>query len=228
MKHIYLLLVVPLFFAISDVSGQSFSFHGGFSPLYTIGTHFSVKADIVNSNKWVYAINYSLLKYTSVNISISKRVGLHQVNETDKTLIDFLEFNRGYPIQDQEVDKRPENLVHRLSLFGGYKLVDNKDFIVKIYGGPHFTMDRTILSNLTADISQITINEGDNPQPIRYTDFQVYRSWDVGFGGRAEAEYKLFQNVSIGVSSQMYYDLLLGFKALVFSGGVTYHFSQTN
>jgi len=213
---------------VNEAKSQSFSFHGGYSPLYAIGTHYSAKADIVNGKKWVYAINYSLIKYTSFDGSISERVGLHQVNENDKALIDFPEFNRGYPSQDQEQDRRPDNLVHRFSLFGGYKLLNNKDFIVKIYSGPHFTMDRTILSNLTADISQITLNEGDSPQPIRYNDFQVLRSWDVGIGGRAEAEYKLFQNVSIGVSSQMFFDLLQGFCALVFSGGITYHFSQSN
>jgi len=227
MKLIYFQFIYLYCSIFYYAHGQSFSFHGGYRPNNLIGTHFSVKADVYSTKKWTFATTYTLVKYQDWPANLDSKVGFHIQNDNDQTIIPFPELKRGYAFQNQERDRRPRNLYHRFSLFAGYKFLNNKHFITNLYFGPHLSLNRTILSNVTSENAPVILNEGDDEKIFSYTDYQIYRSWDVGVGSRLEAEYKLFQNVSIGLSSQMFFDVLQEGIDLVVGGGITYHFTPS-
>lgn len=148
------------------------------------------------------------------------------MNKRDKTLFNLPELRRGYIIQSGDRDFRPRDLWHRLSFFAGYKFIDSKNISTNLYLGPHLSLGRSILDNVSDEDAPMILFEGEELQMLPYNDFQILRSWDVGMGARLEAEYKLFQNVSIGFSSQMFFDFLQEGIDLIVGGGITYHFSS--
>lgn len=229
MKIFLFVLMSLLMFTISkDLCAQSFSFHGGFKPDFSPGSHFSIKCDIRQNGRWKLAVNYALVKFTYTYAKPNVGIGLHLENKRDQTIIDFPELDRGYVIQKKEIDLRPREIYHHFSIFIGYNLLNSDDFISNIYLGPHFSLNRDIDYDLSSEIATITINDGDEPKNIYYNDYAIYRSWDLGIGSRIELEYKLFQNVSIGLSSQMFFDILEEGIDLILGGGMTYHFSPSS
>lgn len=225
----YYFLFIFLFFINVDLHSQSFSFHGGYRPNNLKGTHFSAKVNVYKYKKWTFATSVTFVKYQTF-LSGPDRVngiGLHVEQKGDKTFINFPQLNRGYIIQSMETDFRPMDLNHRFSLFGGYTFVDNSNFLVNMYFGPHISLSRLILDNLTKDRVILIREENGQEEILPYNDYQIYRSWDAGIGTRVEAEYKVFQNVSIGLSSQMFFDVLQEGIDLVVGGGVSYHFNPS-
>lgn len=224
MKLFYFILFYLIF--INFIVGQSFSFHGGYGLGRHWGTNFSVKADIVKKPKWMYSVCYSLVKQVDNRAHPRAFVGFHIVNQRDKTFKDFPELDRGVAIQSADRDPRPSILSNRFSLLTGYKSLDTKGFLCHIYFGPHFLMDRTILDNVFQEFTTIIENPGEQEKILPYQDWQIYRSWDIGLTSRLEIEYKLFQNVSVGMSSQIAFDILQEGISLVGGVGVTFHFSD--
>lgn len=211
-----------------SANAQAVTFHGGVRPNNLKGTHWSLKVDVIQKRKWLYTANYSLVKYTSSyarnNVS---QPGFHIENKRDRTFIDLPKLDRGTSIQYNELDFRPSFLNHRFSLFLGYEVISNSNFSLKGYLGPHFSVQREILYFISYNFAEVKVNEGDETIILPYHDFQIYRYWDIGPGARVDADYLVFQNVSLGVSSQMYFDLLGEGIDLIVGGGVTYKFNSS-
>lgn len=228
MKIFILIIAVFTLVSTHSLPAQSFTFHGGVSPNNLKGTHLSFKADVLQKKKWLYTVNYSLVKYVDSyahpNIS---QPGFHIENKRDRTFIDLPELDRGMSIQYNERDFRPSFLNHRFSLFLGYEVISNSNFSVKGYLGPHFSVQREILYYISYNFTPVEVNEGDETIILPYHDFQIYRYWDIGPGARVDADYWVFQNVSLGLSSQMYFDLLGEGIDLIVGGGITYKFNSS-
>jgi len=223
---LYSFLLAGLFLLLFQLGYcQSFTFQGGIKPNNLLGTHFSVKADVLKKGKWIYSLNYSLVKYKdSFAKPGNKQPNFHIENERDQTFIPFPGLDRGFPIQKEDRDFRPRDLFHRFSVFLGRELYDDNNFSVKVFLGPNLSLDRNILYYIAYDFTEVTINEGDEVQIIPYHDLQIYRDWDIGIGGRVDLEYKVFKNVYIGVGSQMYFDLIGEKIDLIVGGGLTFNF----
>ena len=221
------LTVFFFYFLINFTYSQSFSFHGGYGLGRHWGTHFSAKCDIINTQKITFALNYTMVKTLDNRAWSNDVVSLHKINRNDKTLFEFSEFERGIGLQKNAKDPRPTNISHRFSFYTGYKLFRSNDFHLNVYLGPHFFIDRTILDNVTTQTPGIIVKNGDDRIELHYSDFQIYRSWDLGIGSRVEVEYNLFKNVSLGLSSQMFFDVLQEGIDLIVGGGISYHFNPS-
>jgi hypothetical protein len=205
---------------------QSFTFHGGIKPNNLLGTHFSAKADVIEKHKWLYSINYSFVKYKDMfSHPRNLQPNFHIENKRDQTIFPFQQLRRGTIIQVNERDFRPRDLIHRFSLFMGYKFIDSPDFTVKVFCGPHYSTARNILYYIAYNDAEVIVNQGDVTRTIPYHDFQVFRTWDIGIGGRMDAEYKVFKNVHIGLSGQMFFDAMGESIDLILGGGISYHFN---
>jgi hypothetical protein len=223
-----IIIQIILFFLVANYSiGQCFTFHGGFKPNNLKGSHLSVKSDIFKRKSFIYSVNYSLVKYTdSYAIPNNKQPNFHIENKRDKTIFDFPELQRGFPIQINERDFRPSSLNHRFSLFIGYEFLKNKSFLLEFYLGPHFGISRTIQYYIAYDFAEVVVNEGDDIKILPYHDYQIYRFWDLGLGARIDIGYKLFKNVKIGMSGQIFNDMIGEAIDLVIGGGISYSFEE--
>ncbi len=207
---------------------QSFTFHGGIKPNNLLGSHFSLKADIIKNKKSLFSANYSFVKYVDSyakpNIT---QPNFHIENKRDKTLLDFPQLNRGFPVQKNDRDFRPSSLNHRFSLYYGYELLSNKSLLICGSLGPHVSFSRTIQYYIAYDFANVIINEGDVVKVVPYHDYQIYRFWDIGIGARIDISYKVFENVDLGISGQIYNDMIGGAIDLIIGGGLTYHFTNS-
>ncbi len=226
MKHLISIFIFSVFIQF-NIFSQVISFNGGFKPNNLKGSHFGAKIDVFQKKKWSIGINYNLVKYTDIfaqpNIT---QPNLHIENTKDKTFIKFKELKRGVPIQFNDRDFRPRSLYHRFSLFVGYNIVNNNNFRVAIYGGPHFSILRDILYYNLKNPTPITINQGDTPIDLPYHDFQIFNEWDIGPGVRLDLEYKVFQNISFGVNSLMFMDVIGEGIDLMVGGVLSYNFNK--
>lgn len=206
---------------------QSFTFHGGFRPNNLQGSHLSVKANLLKKNKSIFSVNYSLVKYVD---SYAKpnivQPNFHIENKRDVTFVSLPELKRGLPIQKNNRDFRPSSLNHRFGLFYGYEVYDNKSFSVCGYLGPHASFSRTIQYYIAYDFANVIVNEGEEIKVLPYHDYQIYRFWDIGLGARIDLSYKAFENVHLGLSSQLYSDVIGGAIDLIVGGGLTYQFTN--
>ena len=224
----YQIIIICCYFLSPSHSliSQSFTFHGGIKPNNLLGTHLSVKGDLIKKQKWIYSINYSFVKYKDMfSIPRNLQPNFHIENERDQTFIYFPELRRGNIIQMNERDFRPRDLIHRFSLFAGYELFNAKDFTAKAFLGPHYSSRRTIMYYNAYNFAEVIVNKGDEIKVIPYHDFQIFRTWDIGLGGRIDAEYKVFKNVFLGISGQMYFDVIGEGIDLIVGGGLSYHFN---
>lgn len=206
----------------SQSHGQSFTFHGGVRPNNLEGTNFSVRADILAKNRWIYGVNLSLVKYVdSYALSNLPQPNFHIENERDQTIIEFPQLERGFSRQKNERDFRPSSLNHRLSLFVGYRCPISQLLSLSVFAGPHFSVSRTIQHHLSYKFAEVIINPGEEIQILPYHDYQVFRNWDVGPGVRLDLDYSIFQNLKLGVSSQLMGDVVGGAIDLFVGAGVT-------
>lgn len=224
---VYLFFVNFLFLINFNINCQTISISVGNRPNNLRGSHFSSKIDIYQRDKWLFGINYSFIRYTD-SYAKPNQINplLHRENKRDETLINFPELNRGYSIQSMERDFRPRDLIHRISLLSGFEIINNKNFKINTYAGPHYSFIREIYYYIAYDFAPITINEGDEPILIQYHDFQIYRSWDIGIGVRNEVDYKLFNNLYVGMNGQLYLNILTESLDLIVGGGITYNFNN--
>lgn len=225
LKAFFIIGIIIL--AFTDIFSQSFTFHGGIKPNNLKGSHFSVKANLLQKNKSSFSFNYSLVKYTD---SYAKpniiQPNFHIENKRDITFINFPELNRGIAVQNNDRDFRPSSLNHRISLFYGYEIPATKSLILNGYLGPHASLCRMIQYYISYDFANVIINEGDSVKVLPYHDYQIYRYWDLGIGARMDVSYKVFQNVDLGISSQIYFDMIGEAIDLILGGGLTYHFTN--
>lgn len=206
---------------------QSFTFHGGIKPNNLLGSHLSVKADLINKNKSKFSVNYSLVKYVDSYAKPNiNQPNFHIENKRDITFISFPELNRGFVLQNKERDLRPFSLNHRFNFFYGYELLSTKSFLIHGYFGPHVSLSRTIQYYIAYDFANVIVNEGESSRILPYHDYQIYRFWDIGLGLRIDVSYKIFENVDLGLSSQIYNDMIGGAIDLIIGGGLTYHFTK--
>lgn len=206
---------------------QIISFNGGFKPNNLKGTHFGAKADIFQKGKWLFGINYNMVNYKDIFSRLNIiQPNLHIENKRDETFIDLPDLKRGIPLQFNEVDYRPRDLSHRFSIFVGCQIVENRNFRIVLYGGPHLSLNRSVLYSIIKIHAPIVVNEGDELIYLPYHDFQVYRFWDIGIGSRIDVEYKILQNISIGINSQMFFDAIGEGIDLMVGGVVTYNFNK--
>ena len=227
MKPLFLILIINLVQPDQLITGQTFTFHSGIRPNNLKGGHFSMKADILKKKRWIYTINYSLVKYIDSYAQPNiKQPNFHIENKRDHTFINFPELDRGKVIQISERDFRPSSLNHRFSLFLGFDLFISKKISSEIYIGPHFGLSRTIQYYIAYNVAEVIVNEGDNIQVLPYHDYQVYRFWDLGLGARTDFGYKIFRNVELGLSGQIYNDVIGGSLDLIIGGGITYNFNE--
>ena len=223
----FLTIIAIIFCVQINIFSQVISFNGGFSPNNLKGSHFGAKIDIFQKKKWTIGINYNLVKYTDIfSLPDINQPNLHIENTRDETFIDVPKLKRGTPIQFKERDFRPRDLFHRFSIFAGYYIMNNRDYRIAVYGGPHFSLNRSILYSIIKNSTQIIINEGDKPVELPYHDFQLFRNWDIGTGIRFDMEYKLFQNISFGINSQMFMDVIDEGIDFMIGGVLTYNFNN--
>lgn len=228
MKFIKFILIIFIILLYHKNYCQSFTFHGGIKPNNLKGSHFSVKSEIVKKKKSMFTINYSLVKYVD---SYAKpniiQPNFHIENLKDKTFIEFSKLKRGFPLQKKDRDFRPSSLNHRFSFFYGYELFTTKSFLFQGYLGPHVSFNRTIQYYIAYDFANVIVNEGDVVKVLPYHDYQIYRFWDIGLGARIDVGYKVFENVHLGLSGQLYNDMIGGAIDLTIGGGLTYYFTNS-
>lgn len=222
MKYIYTVLICLSTTFFQQSFAQTFTFHGGVRPNNLYGSHLSVNAEIIKHKKFTYTLNYAFVKYTIHhfnNPNLQPR--FHIVNAGDKTIYDFPQLDRGYPIQKDISDFRPRDMNHRFSIFVGYSFIDSKYFTVNLQAGPHFSIQRTILDHVTWDHAETIINEGNDIVILPYLDFQIYRHWDIGIGSRLDIKYNILDNLAIGTSSQIYFDMIGEGIDLIVGAGIS-------
>lgn len=227
MKFNFFIQIGFILFIYQGVYCQSFTFHGGIKPNNLLGSHFSVKADLIKKKKSSFSISYSLVKYVDSYAKPNiNQPNFHIENKRDITFIPFSELKRGLPLQYNDRDFRPSSLNHRFSFLYGYKILSSNSLFINVYLGPHISFDRTIMYYIAYDFANVIVNEGDTVKVLPYHDYQIYRFWDIGFGARLDVSYKVFQNVDLGISGQIYNDMIGGTIDLIIGGGLTYHFTK--
>ena len=223
--HTIILSVLMILALFQNSHSQSFTFHGGVRPNNLLGSHFSVKVDLIKRDRSFLALNMSLVKYMDsfANPDIMQP-NFHIENTRDVTFMDLPKLNRGYAIQKNEIDFRPRDLIHRFSIFYGYDFLPSTTFVARVYMGPHLSLSRSILYWTAKGFTPVIVNEGDSPMILPFHDFQIYRSWDIGLGSRVDIGYKILGNVDVGLSSQIFFDMIQEGIDLIIGGGITYHF----
>lgn len=215
------------FFSISFAFGQSFTISGGYRPTNLLGTHFSFKSEIVNYRKITYGIGYSMVKYKDMfRGPRDGRPRLHIEDKGDKTIFDFPELDRGTALQTNDRDFRPKTINHRFSLYAGLNLVDNKNYRIAASVAPHLLIARQTLWYLAYEFAEFTFNEGDEVKIVQYNDYQTYRDWDIGGSVRVDCEYKVLDNIALGVSGQIFSDFALGGIGVIYGVSITLDFNN--
>lgn len=187
---------------------QIIGINGGIMPNGLKGTHWGARIELPLKNKFNISLNYNLVKYTDFFSVFGNFNLLHKEYKNDQTLIPYKEFDRGNPIQSTDNDFRPRDLNHCFALLLGYQLINNKHLYSSVKIGPHISFYRTYYHAYTVGSATIQFTENSDPVPLSYYDYEIFRSWDIGPTGRIDLEYKLFDNVSIGLMSIMYMDII--------------------
>lgn len=220
-NHLIILLIGLFLIQFQSGISQSFSFYGGIKPSGNVkGTHLSIKTDLPYKNKWKYAVEYSLIRFTDSWFAVTDSTNLlHIENKRDNSILDLPELKRGIPIQFREVDFKPFILIHRFSLLAGYTLLDNTYFHLTTYAGLFAGIHRLYVDHVSSSTIDITFNKGGTPRTIYYHDYQIYRDLLLGPAVRIDAEYKLFENVYIGLDIQAYLNIQGGADYTIGIGG---------
>ena len=133
-------LLIPFIFLLSaqSIQSQTISISGGIRPNNLRGSHFGAKIEYPVKQRWSLALNYQMVKYTDIFALPSfTGTGFHKEYKQDQTIIPFKELDRGVPIQFKELDWRPAIFNHSFSFLLGYSIINNRNFRISIYLGPH-------------------------------------------------------------------------------------------
>ena len=221
MKELIALLIIT-----GNLYGQTFSFQAGVRPNNLKGSFLTAELEVVKLKRINFSVLYNFLKYTDsfANINPSQPT-FHLENTRDRLFIEVPSLHRGIPIQFNEIDLKPRDLIHRIGLYAGYDVVNNRNFYLKVGCGLHYSQVRKILWYYSYEFATVEISQGDDPIVVPYNDYQVYNRWDIGGGILLRGEYKIFKNVSIGINSSIFFDVIAGGIDLVNGIGITYHFN---
>jgi len=203
-----LLFILILIIHSTYMYSQLIGINGGIMPNGLKGTHFGSRIEFPLKDKFNISLNYNLVKYTDFFAVFGNFNLLHKEYKNDQTLIPYKEFDRGIPIQSTDQDFRPSDLNHSFAILFGYQLINNKHLSSSIKIGPHISFYRTYYHSFTVGSATIQFTENSEVIPLSYYDYEIFRSWDIGPTGRIDIEYKLFENVSIGLMSIMYMDII--------------------
>lgn len=208
------------------LTSQVIGLNGGISPNGLKGTHFGSRIEFPLYKKFNISLNYQLVKYTDFYAEPSRDGILHKEYKNDILLIPYKEFNRGIPIQIKDFDFRPKTLNHSFAILLGYQIFgyQNLSFLIKI--GPHISFERHYNHSFSVNPATIKFTENSTQIQFPYYDYEIFRSWDIGPTGRLDFEYKLFENVSIGLMSIMYMDIIS--EGVDLCGGLSINFNFSN
>lgn len=229
MKQIITLLVILAWGHI--LAAQSVTVGGGPSPNGLRGTHFNATFEWDRDDKFFFVGSYQMIKYTDNWSNATRRPApsLHQEyrEDLDQAIIPFDELDRGIILQESDAAFVPRDFYHRFGFLLGYRVFEWRDFELMAMAGPHFSLNRSVLYNFSFPntIARITLPGTDEPVPVEYHDYQIYRDWSLGPTVRADLRYSVFDNVALGIHHMYSADLLAGGWDLVWGGSLTFNFS---
>jgi hypothetical protein len=207
MKHLYILISFILTYS-DIISSQVIGINGGNYPNGLKGTHFGSRFELPLFKKINISLNYQLVKYTDIFAEPSRNLILHKEYKNDLPLILYKEFERGIPIKVMDIDFRPKILNHSYSILFGYQIFTNSSLSSSIKIGPHISFGRYYNHSFSVNPATIQFTQGSDQIVFQYYDYEIFRSWDLGPTGRIDIEYKIFENISIGLMSIMYMDII--------------------
>lgn len=227
MRQIQLLVLFVFMLSSTLLHSQIISISGGIRPNNLRGSHFGAKIEYPVKKRWSLALNYQMVKYSDIFALPSfTGTGFHKEYKQDKTIIPFKELNRGIPIQFRKLDWRPAIFNHSFSFMLGYSIMDNRNFRISIYLGPHLSFDRDYYHSFSVNPATLIITENSEPVSLPYFDYEIFRSWDIGPGVKVEVEYKLFENVAIGAMGIIQMDVISEGIDLSVGGILSYYFNE--